>query len=30
VGFDRYPEGTIIITQLGVIGNLGASLVPHG
>lgn len=24
--FDCYPEGTIILTQLGVIGNLGAAL----
>jgi hypothetical protein len=25
--FDCYPEGSIILTQLGVIGNLGAALV---
>jgi hypothetical protein len=24
--FDCYPEGTVILTQLGVIGNLGAAL----
>jgi predicted ester cyclase len=24
--FDCYPEGTIILTQLGVLGNLGAAL----
>jgi SnoaL-like polyketide cyclase len=27
--FDCYPEGSIILTQLGVLGNLGAALVPH-
>jgi ketosteroid isomerase-like protein len=27
--FDCYPEGTIILTQLGVLDNLGAALVPH-
>jgi len=27
--FDCYPEGSIILTQLGVIGNLSAALVPH-
>jgi steroid delta-isomerase-like uncharacterized protein len=26
--FDCYPEGSIILTQLGVIGNLGAALTP--
>jgi hypothetical protein len=25
--FDCYPEGSIILTQLGVVGNLGAALV---
>ncbi len=24
--FDCYPEGTMILTQLGVLGNLGAAL----
>jgi len=24
--FDCYPEGTIILTQLGVLGNLSAAL----
>jgi hypothetical protein len=24
--FDCYPEGTVILTRLGVIGNLGAAL----
>ena len=24
--FDCYPEGSIILTQLGAIGNLGAAL----
>ena len=24
--FDCYPEGSVILTQLGVIGNLGAAL----
>jgi hypothetical protein len=24
--FDCYPEGSVILTQLGVIGNLGAVL----
>jgi predicted ester cyclase len=27
--FDCYPEGSIILTQLGVIDNLGAALVPQ-
>ena len=27
--FDCYPEGSIILTQLGVIDNLGAALVPR-
>ena len=27
--FDCYPEGSVILTQLGVIGNLGAALVPQ-
>ena len=27
--FDCYPEGTVILTQLGVLDNLGAALVPH-
>ena len=27
--FDCSPEGTIILTQLGVLGDLGAALVPH-
>jgi ketosteroid isomerase-like protein len=27
--FDCYPEGSIILTQLGVIGNLGAALEPR-
>jgi ketosteroid isomerase-like protein len=26
--FDCYPEGSVILTQLGVIGNLGAALEP--
>jgi ketosteroid isomerase-like protein len=27
--FDCYPEGSVILTQLGVIGNLGAALEPR-
>ena len=27
--FDCYPEGSVILTQLGVISNLGAALVPQ-
>lgn len=27
--FDCYPEGSVILTQLGVIGNLGAALAPR-
>jgi hypothetical protein len=27
--FDCYPEGSVILTQLGVIGSLGAALVPQ-
>ena len=27
--FDCYPEGSVILSQLGVLGNLGAVVQPH-
>jgi hypothetical protein len=27
--FDCYPEGSVILSQLGVLGNLDAVLQPH-
>jgi ketosteroid isomerase-like protein len=27
--FDRYPEGSVILSQLGVLGKLDAVLLPH-